>query len=280
MNIQTFIKISRPKFWNYLAGTFLVGYSLGTDSLTDFYIPIFWILLGYFLLPANFFLYGINDLFDQDTDQFNTKKNTAEHRLKNRETRQLTHFIWITALCSILILWILPSLLTKIIFLLFIFLSFAYSAPPFRFKAKPVIDSISNILYILPGLIGYLALSDKAISFEIILAMSAWAIAMHLFSAIPDILPDKKARLATSAVCLGEKTSLIICSLLWSVFVFISLSQTSLYPFNLLTLIYPLIPLYIIFKQKSNIMKIYWLFPYLNTIIGFILFLLLIFPKL
>ncbi len=279
MNIPTLIKISRPKFWNYLAGTFLVGYTLGINSLSEFYTPTFWVLLGYFLLPANFFLYGINDLSDQDTDQYNTKKNTAEHRLKNQETNQLKSLLVISILCALPVLWLLPSLLTKGIFLLFLFLSFAYSASPFRFKAKPFIDSFSNILYILPGLIGYLSLSDHPLSFEIIVAVSAWASAMHLFSAIPDISADRKAQLKTTAIVLGEKSSFIACILLWGLFCFILLKQPLLFPYSLLTLVYPLIPLILLLNPQINVLKIYWYFPSINNILGFSLFLLLIWQK-
>jgi lycopene elongase/hydratase (dihydrobisanhydrobacterioruberin-forming) len=39
--------------------------------------------------------------------------------------------------------------------------------------------------------------------------------AMHAYSAIPDIQPDTEAGLTTTAVYLGKQGTLIYCGLLW-----------------------------------------------------------------
>ena len=65
-HLQLAWSISRPRFWLYLGGTYLVGYSAGIQQLTDFSTPIFWLYLLFFLLIANVFLYGINDYADED----------------------------------------------------------------------------------------------------------------------------------------------------------------------------------------------------------------------
>lgn len=272
MNLPTLLKISRPKFWGYLAGTFLVGYTLGINSLQEFYTPVFFVLLGFFLFPANLLLYGINDLFDQDTDAFNKKKTVYEHRLLKKETRALLISLFFCLLISVSIFFLLPSLLTRILFVLFIFLSASYSMPPLRFKSKPLVDSISNILYILPGVIGYLVVSNQSLNWRILIASSCWAIAMHLFSAIPDIQADKKAHLTTSAIFFGKTFSLFLCSILWFAFSLVALNQSQIFPLSLLTIIYPIIPLLLILRKKLPIIEIYWYFPWINNFLGFILF--------
>jgi 4-hydroxybenzoate polyprenyltransferase len=279
MNLLTLLKISRPKFWGYLAGTFLVGYTLAIHTLQDFYTPLFFVLLGFFLFPANLFLYGINDLFDQDTDAFNKKKTVHEHRLLKKETRYLSISLFFCLLISVGIFFLLPSFLTQLLLVLFILLAAFYSASPFRFKARPFIDSGSNILYILPGVIGYLSISNQPLDWWIILAISSWAISMHLFSAIPDIEADKKAHLTTSAIFFGKTPSLLICSILWLAFSLISISQIQLFPFSLLTLVYPIIPLIVVLHKKISILEVYWYFPWINNFFGFILFVLLIWQK-
>lgn len=280
MNITTILKISRPKFWGYLGGTFLVGYTLGIHSLNDFYTPTFFYLLVFFLIPANLYLYGINDLFDQDTDKHNPKKRTREHLLVKKETQSLVFLLVISFLIMLITLFILPTLSTKLFLLSFIFLATFYSAPPLRFKTKPILDSTSNILYTFPGLIGYLVLYPQSINWLIVLATFCWAGAMHLFSAIPDIDADTKANLNTTAIYLGLKYALIVCFLLWAAFAFIIIIQSNLNPvFKLATLIYPLIPLVLLFKPSLSISKIYWYFPWINNLLGFGLFILLISKK-
>ncbi len=277
MTLSTLIKISRPKFWGYLGGTFLVGYTLGIKSLNDFYTPTFFYLLVFFLIPANLYLYGINDLFDQDTDKHNPKKMTKEHLLVKKETQFLSFLLVISFLIMITTLFFLPTLPTKLFLLCFIFLATFYSAPPLRFKTKPFLDSTSNILYTLPGLIGYLVLYPHSVNWLIVLATFCWAGAMHLFSAIPDIDADTKAKLNTTAIYLGRNYSLIACFLLWVVFAFIIIIESNINPlFELLTLIYPLIPLSLLIKPSLPISKIYWYFPWINNLLGFGLFVLLI----
>jgi 4-hydroxybenzoate polyprenyltransferase len=278
MKISTLIEISRPKFWGYLGGTFLVGYTIGIQDLTEFYTLTFFYLLFFFLLPANFFLYGINDLFDQDTDQYNSKKGQQEHRLQKTESTKLVLFLLLSLLLALPAFLLLPSLIARIFFILFIFLAAFYSAPPLRFKSKPIIDSASNVLYILPGLIGY-QLTANQLSWPIMLAISCWAVAMHLFSAIPDIEADKKAQLKTSAIFFGQTPSLLLCSLLWIIFAGITLQISQLYPYSLLTMLYPLIPLIAVFNNKISLSRIYWYFPWLNNLLGFLLFILVVLEK-
>jgi 4-hydroxybenzoate polyprenyltransferase len=111
----------------------------------------------------------------------------------------------------------------------------------------------------------------------IVLATFCWAGAMHLFSAIPDIDADTKAKLNTTAIYLGRDYSLIACFLLWVVFAFIIIIESNINPlFELLTLIYPLIPLSLLIKPSLPISKIYWYFPWINNLLGFGLFVLLI----
>ncbi|MEF8937724.1 MAG: lycopene elongase, partial [Halovenus sp.] len=76
---QTFLGylfwLSRPRFWFYLAGPVIVGVVYGASSQADLFTPLTVELFLYFLIPANIFLYGINDIFDADIDQLNPKKS-------------------------------------------------------------------------------------------------------------------------------------------------------------------------------------------------------------
>jgi len=76
------LRLSRPRFWLYLAGPVLVGLSFGADAIADLAAPLSLALVAYFLLPANVFLYGVNDVFDADVDRENPKKDEKEVRYR------------------------------------------------------------------------------------------------------------------------------------------------------------------------------------------------------
>jgi len=291
------IKTSRPKFWIYLAGPFLMGFAfifnqnlnllnlfqinpiyfniLIQNFFTNFYLKQFIVGLLFFLLPANFFLYAINDYYDFDTDAFNPKKGTHEVRLKNKQ--QSKKFLIFAIIISFLYFIFLPNHFTKIIFLLFMVLSYIYSAKPIRLKAKPFVDSASNLLYFLPGVISYNIATNQLIPWFLWVAFFCWTFSMHLFSAVPDISADKKANLLTTAIFLGYKKSLLLCALMWLIF-----STTLIYNFGwilLPTILYFLMPIYLTLNSNADINKIYWRFPYINAILGFFGFILIVFKN-
>jgi len=269
------IKISRYRFWSYTAGTYFLGYLLGAQNFQTIVTPQFILSFFYFLIPANIFLYGINDYFDEDTDKFNTKKGSQEHRLNKQNRKNLQVLLFCSISISFIFLLLITPMSAQLVLLLFIFLSTFYSAPPLRFKSKPFFDSASNILYILPGIIGYIQTSGNNPNFKLILGLWFWAAAMHLFSAIPDITADTKANLKTSAVILGKNLSLLTCSALWALFLYLILPVLPLF-LALIFLIYPLIPLLLFLNPSTSITKVYWLYPYINNLAGLMVFLALI----
>lgn len=270
--LKSIIYISRPRFWGYTAGPFLLGYIAGSANIYSLLSSQFLLLILFFLLPANILLYGINDYFDADTDAFNPKKKTHETLLKQTEKSRLKILLLLTLGLSLIILLILPTLLSAILFSLFILLSVFYSAPPLRFKARPFVDSASNVLYALPALVAF-SLFQNSFSIYVVLSMCFWTAGMHLYSAIPDIKADKKAHLLTTAVLLGEKYSLFLCTLLYTLSVVFA-SLTPLSYLSLLGSIYIIIPLIGVSKPHL-ISKIYWYFPYINMSAGLLLFLFL-----
>lgn len=268
--LKTMLAISRPRFWLYLAGPSLIGLAATgapLQHLADWRIVLF--LLAW-TLPANLFLYGVNDLADADTDAKNPKKSGYEHRLQPGEQRLLTILccvsMGIVGLSSLLT-GALPAIAWTTVFLI---LGVCYSLPPQRFKTQAFADSASNILYVAPGfaMAGALGLTPPL---GVILAAWAWAAAMHLFSAIPDIAPDKAAGLRTTAVALGRQDSLLLCLALWfladQVVLTIGLSAA-----GIAGLAYPIIAIILVARPEIRIFEIYRYMPALNTVVGGILF--------
>ncbi len=277
MNLSTFIKISRPRFWLYSAGTFWVGAIAGATYLSDLYDFRLLLFLAYFLLPANLFIYGVNDLADGDTDQYNDKKNVQEHLLKQTERRFLILTVVLSLLLGFVVIYFSPNLLTQQLIFIFLFLAFWYSVPPLRFKAKPIVDALSNIHYAVIGFASYAYFTNHLPPWWSIIAALLWTAAMQIYSAIPDIQSDKQAKLYTTAIWLGEKYSMYICLIFWltcSILLYINFS-------TLLSLLSLLYPVYIIWQlvKKIPIKQVYWFYPYINAIMGFVLFWYLVFQK-
>lgn len=274
-----FIKISRPKFWLYLAGTYLLGYVIGSDYKTDLLHFTFFFYFFFFLIPANIFLYGINDYFDEDTDKYNIRKKHEEYLIKKQETDLIKKMLYFIIIIVTIIICFQQTVFLQLLLFSFFLLAFLYSAPPVRFKSRVFFDAFSNILYILPGIFGYYQLTQQMPSVTIIISLFSWAMAMQLFSSIPDIVADRKAGLRTTAVLLGKKISLLLCFILWCIFSSILFLQKELFPLNILLFIFPLIPLFLIINPKLNIARVYKWYPYINSISGFLFFLQFYLPK-
>jgi len=174
--------LSRPRFWLYLAGPVVVGVVYAASTPSEFFTPVTLALFAYFLLPANIFLYGVNDIFDSEIDEANPKKaaDGKEVRYSGEST------IWLIVVGSaVLGLGFVPVLPLEGTLALvgFLFLGTFYSAPPLRFKTTPFVDSFSNGLYILPAVVAFAAVSGEAPPVMAILAGWVWAMGMHTFSA-------------------------------------------------------------------------------------------------
>jgi len=279
-NSTLLLKISRPRFWLYLAGPFLLGFIGGMNTLSQIWTAQFLLPFFFFLLPANLFLYGVNDWFDADTDQLNQKKGEFEHLLRQHERKVLGVTIAVCFGLSLVLGVLFVS--TAALLIVFMFLSCFYSAPPLRFKSRAGLDSLSNVLYIIPGLIGYNLAAGDAVPWLIILACGAWAVGMHAYSAIPDIQPDSRAGIRTGAVSLGARNTLLVVLGFWAFFSTVSILLYG-YPL-LLTLIYPAVCLFLLLTSKQLDLsaatgRLYVLFPYLNGLVGFLGFAYIIFTR-
>lgn len=275
-----FVRASRWRFWLYLAGPFLLGYSAGITSLSSLQLPVFWVLLLLFLLPANLFLYGLNDLCDRDTDRLNPRKGTAELGLRQSEEQAVLTGVAVSALVLTAILFWLPSPLVRWLMLAFVALSIAYSAPPLRLKGHPVLDSASNILYAVPGFVGYGIASGKPAPWEAVIGAGLWTAAMHLYSAIPDIESDQRAGLATSATALGLHRALVACAVLWAGAAGVITALRILWPWCLLAWCYPAATLVLLGHPGRDVSRAYWCFPWVNAGFGMLAFFLTVWPLL
>ena len=268
-------KISRFRFWIYTGGTFVVGYALAANALGDFLRLDYYIYLIYFFFFANVFIYGVNDYWDEETDKDNPKKDEIEHRIIDNEKRKLLKAIYLITGIS-LVLMIFQTNLERILFSLFLILSYFYSSPPLRFKERPFLDFSSNYLYVIPGIFAYSMITNSLPSLIIMLGAYFHISAMHIFSAIPDIKYDRKAGINTTPVFIGEKLALILTLLFWLILSVIVILLADFRLLSFLVILYPLFPLLMLIKDDLDINKLYWYLPYVNTSLGGLLFTLLV----
>lgn len=274
---------SRPRFWFYLAGPWVVGYLLIAQRPLDLITsPLFWLGLAVWILPANFFLYGVNDLADQDTDQFNQRKLGYEQDGSVLETVWGKALLWISLLALLWFGFLLPPA-GAAVHGLFLLLAASYSLPPLRFKARPLIDAYSNILYALPAFVAVSLSPTNQVGsvhpfwfWAIVVGVLTWNAGMHTFSALPDITADKKAGLETTATWLGKNKGLWFVIFNWSIsasIVILSLGWLAT-PF----LIYPLIA-WTIQRHSFSVARFYPYFPRLNLVMGTYLYWLILSQK-
>ena len=259
------LRMSRPRFWLYLAGPVVVGVAYAATTRWELFAPLAVALFAYFLLPANVFLYGVNDVFDADIDEENPKKDDREVRY--RGDRLVPALVVATGLLGLAFVPLLPTA-GAVAMVAFLVSAVEYSAPPLRFKTTPFLDSVSNGLYVLPGVVAYAALAGEAPPVAAVAGGWLWAMAMHTFSAIPDIEPDRRAGIRTTATVLGETRTYAYCGACWLAAAAVF---GTVHPFFAAVLGgYPVFVAGIA-VAGVDVDRAYWWFPAVNTVAGMLL---------
>jgi 4-hydroxybenzoate polyprenyltransferase len=268
--LSRLLSISRPRFWIYLFGPYIVGLASGAKTVSDFFhLPILLFAL-YFTLPANLLVYGVNDIFDYETDRANAKKTGYESLVPPDERAALWRAIAFYNLPFLpLLFWVSPAAVFS--FCGFAFFGIAYSAPP-RFKTKPLLDSASNVLYIFPGLFAFFLIGGDNFQPLLFVAAWCWAMAMHAYSAVPDISADRSNGLNTIATWLGFRGTMIFC-----LFLYISAAALSIEALQTLSLllgaVYAGLMLFSLSRRdEADLLRVYRWFPLVNTLCGMTLF--------
>lgn len=281
LTIKDIFITSRPISWVNTAAPFVVGYLLSSQ------VNILTLMIGtlYFLFPYNLLLYGINDIFDYESDSKNPRKNSLEGGLLHRsKQKKLWYVIGISNLPFLLYLLLIGDSASKVWFGLLIVFCITYSAKPFRFKEVPFLDSLNSSLHFTgPFIYGLLLAGSATHYWPAILAFLLWGMASHALGAIQDIKPDRVASIKSIATVLGAKRTNTVCILLYSLSCFTVLF--SYFPYGILTVVF--LSFYILNtsffrKYKSDAQsgqyhRGWQNFLWLNLIVGFWLTQLLIY---
>lgn len=270
MKTSRIIRLSRPRFWLYELGTYFLGVVAGAIFVGQVYSPIVLIYALFFLFPANLLIYGINDIYDYETDKLNPKKTGYEDLLDPSLHKKVFTYIFITNIPFIIFGFFIPFNAFISLILFFFFASF-YSAKPIRAKARPVLDSIfSASHYVITAVFGFYLVGGQEGIFLPVLAGLLWAISMHAYSAVPDIEADKKSGIETIATKLGKNKTIILCS----AFYFFAGLIVFQYFYWAILLAIPY--LFLMYKSlganDQKLFSLYKIFPKLNALIGMAIF--------
>lgn len=269
--MKLLLKISRPRFWIYIFGPYLLGVAAGAQSAADFLKPEILTFAAFFLFPANLLIYGINDIFDFETDNLNPKKSTYEIRLRRSDHSTLAKWILIINLPFFAAaLLIFRSALLPLS--LFLFLSVFYSSPPLRAKAIPVFDSLFNFLYVTPGILSFYLLTGSWPPIKILIAAGLWTAAMHAFSAVPDISADRQTGVTTIAVLLGRRPTIFACLAAYALSAILAAEYLGFVSFAFGAVYVSLMSLSLVTTNEAFLFRVYRAFPVINAVTGFCIF--------
>jgi 4-hydroxybenzoate polyprenyltransferase len=196
---------SRPLSWINTAFPFGLAYYVSTGQVDSNLIIGFF----FFLVPYNLLMYGINDVFDYESDIRNPRKGGVEGALlpPNLHLATLLASVILPIPFLVPLVWSGSATATGVL-ALSLFFVVAYSAKGFRFKEIPFLDSAtSSAHFVMPALYG-LVLAEAAVSTVTVTVLAAfffWGMASHAFGAVQDVVADREAGVASIATVIGAK---------------------------------------------------------------------------
>lgn len=201
---QLFIS-SRPLSWINTAFPFAAAYFLTTRDVD----VVFVVGTLFFLIPYNLAMYGINDVFDYESDLRNPRKGGVEGALLDPSVHRVTLRAAAVLNAPFLIfLFAVGNPLSWLVLAISVFAVIAYSAPVLRFKERPFIDSLtSSTHFVSPAIFGFV-LAGAAITpalWAVLAAFFLWGIASHAFGAVQDIVADREGGISSIATVIGGR---------------------------------------------------------------------------
>jgi 4-hydroxybenzoate polyprenyltransferase len=206
--IKKLFWVSRPVSWINTAYPFAVAYYLVTRSFD----ATFFLGTLFFLIPYNLLMYGINDVFDYESDLRNPRKGGIEGALLEPRYHRLTVIAAVaSSVPFILYLTAAGTSASTGWLYLFVFTVIAYSAKGLRFKEKPFLDSLTSSSHFVGPMIFGLSIAGANLSepnlLMFIAAFSLWGIASHAFGAVQDVKADREGGISSIATAIGARAT-------------------------------------------------------------------------
>ncbi len=206
MNVlkQLFV-VSRPISWLNTAYPFAAAYFIIFQSVDVRFV----VGTLFFLIPYNLLMYGVNDVYDYESDILNPRKGGIE----GAQSAKALHrpILWSSALLTVpfvLALLVMSDIRSAIVLLGVLFFVLAYSVPYLRFKERPFLDSVTSSIHFSGPLVYALALAGfPAEAWLAVASFFCWGMASHAFGAVQDVVPDREGGISSIATVLGARNT-------------------------------------------------------------------------
>lgn len=249
--------ISRPISWPNTAYPFSVGYLLTLGAFpSGWQLATFIIGTVYFLGPYNLLMYGINDVFDYESDIKNPRKGGVEGMKESRAFHPtVIKAVLFTNIPFLLYLLVVSSWPARIVLLFVVGAALAYSIKGLRFKEIPLLDSLtSSFHFVGPLLYGIVLIGFIPQAWPWLIAFFLWGMASHAFGAVQDIIPDRKGGIHSIATAFGAPLTVRFSFVLYLIAASIVYVQGSVYlPVALMGIAYAInIAPYLLTTDKTS----------------------------
>lgn len=165
----------------------------------------------YFLIPYNLAMYGINDVFDYESDLRNPRKGGVEGAMLDRRFHgSILRAVVITNVPFLVFFVFVGSPLSWLVLAVSVFAVVAYSLGGLRFKERPVLDSITSSTHFTSPAVYGLVLAGVAFTpqlFALLGAFFLWGMASHAFGAVQDVVADREGGIASIATVFGARAT-------------------------------------------------------------------------
>lgn len=198
---------SRPLSWVNTAFPFAAAYFMATRQID----LIFIVGTVYFLIPYNLAMYGINDVFDYESDLRNPRKGGVEGALLDPSVHRLTLVAAVILNVPFLVFLVAAgNPLSWLVLAISVFAVIAYSAPRLRFKERPFLDSLTSSTHFVSPAVYGLVLAGAVFTpplAALLIAFFLWGIASHAFGAVQDIVADREGGISSIATVIGGRAT-------------------------------------------------------------------------
>ncbi|WP_235007969.1 prenyltransferase [Microbacterium timonense] len=202
---------SRPISWINTAYPFAAAYLLTTRGLDAT------LVIGtlFFLIPYNLAMYGINDVFDYESDLRNPRKGGAHGAVLDRRMHAIT--LWSSAIAClpfVIYLAVTGSPASWAVLAASLFFVVFYSAPPFRLKERPFLDSLTSSIHFFSPAVYGLVLAGAVWTPQLVALITSfalWGVASHAFGAVQDVVADRDAGISSIATARGARWTVRFC---------------------------------------------------------------------
>lgn len=207
--------ISRPISWPNTAYPFAVGYLLNNGKL-----GLTWVVgTLFFLIPYNLLMYGINDVFDYESDIRNPRKGGIEGMREQKAFHPtIVKASILSSLPFVVYLTVVGNWASRLTLLVVLFFVVAYSMAKLRFKERPFLDSFTSSSHFVGPLVFAIALTGfEHVAWLYVIAFFLWGMASHAFGAVQDIIPDREGKIASIATVMGARATVWLAFALYVV---------------------------------------------------------------